>query len=210
MSALHTLYTNRHAAALLRPRPFVEGVIGAAACSPEIPLPPQWMPWTFQPELGLQQEDAAGQQFTFDQITEALINALRETLANMRESKVLLPEDYNFDLSLGAGSKQAQWLTGFLFAHQQLQPLWQQAWELMQSSSQQQAEEAAQQLKHCLKVFSVLADPSAIASGDTALQQSLPAVAKTLPRALGEYQALADTLASYLPNQFESFTKRLD
>lgn len=209
MSALLALYTNRHAIKLLRPRPFVEGVISAAACSPEIPLPPQWMPWVFIPDIG-GDEDVDGQQLVFDQITEALINALRDTLANMREGKTLMPVSYGFNFSRGADAEQAQWLTGFLFAHQQLQPLWQQAWELMQTSCVEQAEEASQQLRHCLKVFSVLADPASVANDDETLQQRLPAIAETLPRALGEYQTLADSLAGFLPNQFESFTQQID
>ncbi|WP_100643840.1 UPF0149 family protein [Alteromonas facilis] len=208
MSALEELYNHPNCKTKLRSKAFVEGVIGAVSCAPEIPMPPQWMPWAFNPSQP--PTDGNDDLSTFEQITDALINQLRDTLAILRSDGSLLPGAYQFDGSAGIDSEQAQWLTGFLFAHQQLQPVWQNAWDNMQTCKPNEAEDAAKTLRHCLKVFSVLADPEAIMAKDTDsdLIEQLPSIARTLPRAILQYSTLANTLASHLPNQFESFTQQ--
>lgn len=207
MRELDPLYSDKRLVNLLQPRPFVEGVIAAASCSPEIPMPPQWMPWTFI-ESASQSQPEALNHHDWERITDCLIKTLRDTLALMKAGKTLIPKSYASPKAFNSHSDQAVWLTGFLFAHQQLQPVWQAAWEYLEKSSQTQAETAASTLKHCLKMFSVLADPDAVTHNDDVREQ-LPHIAKTLPRALSQYVALANELAGFLPNQFESFTETL-
>ncbi|MBT0585265.1 UPF0149 family protein [Alteromonas oceanisediminis] len=205
MKPLDGLYSKTHYRAALQPKPFVEGVIAAVSCAPEIPMPPEWMPWVFNVNVT---DDS---RVDWEVLTDALVKALRDTLSLVRANEPLLPKQYCLELTL-SDSEQAQWLTGFLYAHQQLQPVWQRAWEHLQTASIEEAETASHSLTHCLKVFSALADPQALLAKSDAdtLRKNLPEVAKTLPRTLQQYRQLADRLAGYLPNQFESFTQRTD
>lgn len=210
MSALSVLYANSSIAALLKPQACVEGIIVGVACSPEIPMPPEWMPWVFLPidEQVLCQPDESHWEI----ITDALVKALRDALSAMRAEQTLLPEDYQFDPQAVSTSSQAQWLTGLLFSHQQLQPVWQQAWDQMFNHDESGADEAAGTLKHCLKVFSVMAEPNLVLTqeGQQELRDKLPAIGATVPRTLKQYVELANQLAEHLPNQFESFTQSLN
>ena len=168
-------------------------------------MPPTWMPWVFDGAI------VDDEPVNWESITDALVKALRDTLSAMRANEPLLPDGYQLELEHN-DSQLSQWLTGFLHAHQQLQPVWQDAWEHLQARSIDEAEAAAHTLTHCLKVFSALADPQALLSKtDSAeLRAQLPEVAKTLPRAITQYRQLADRLAGHLPNQFESFTQSAD
>lgn len=209
MSALSVLYSNHSISALLKSQAFVEGVVVGVACSPEIPMPPEWMPWVFAEQraaLDVNDDDL------WETITDGLVKTLRDTLSAMRANENLLPRDYEFDSSALSNSRQARWLTGLLFAHQQLQPVWQQAWDYMFEREESGAEEAADTLKHCLKVFSVMADPDLVLArdGQQGVRDRLPEIGATIPRALNQYIELANRLAEHLPNQFESFTQSLD
>lgn len=203
MSPLESLYQSSINREMLKSKPFVEGVIAAVSCAPEIPMPPEWMPWVF--------EKASDNEHDLDweSVTDALVKALRDTLSILRNDKLPYPKDYVFDPLEPQQSAQSHWLNGFLFAHQALQPVWQKSWECLQNDSLDKAEDAAKSLQHCLKVMSVLADPEAIVDKveNKHLTNKLPEIAKTLPRTIEQYIELANTLAGYLPNQFEQFTQ---
>jgi uncharacterized protein len=203
LSALDSLYTNALNRECLHSKPYTLGVVAAVCCSPEIPMPPEWMPWVFR------QGNSSQADLDWEQITDALVKTLRDSLGRLREEKNILPESYVFDQANLDSSNQAQWLSGFLFAHQQLQPVWQNAWEHMQAKSLDKAEESANMLQHSLKVMSVLAKPSDVLaqSGKPDLADKLPDIAATLPRVVSQYAELANSLAEFLPNQFEQFTQ---
>lgn len=203
MTSLDSLYQDNNNQLMLRPKPFTEGVITAVSCAPEIPMPPQWMPWVFD------QSATTNTDLDWESITDALVKSLRDTLSLLRNERLPLPELYAFDPDNPTTSSQAKWLSGFLFAHQQLQPTWQKAWECLQKDSADKAEEAGKTLRHCLKVMSVLADPDAVADkvDNQDWLAQLPEISATLPRILKQYSQLADELAGYLPNQFEQFTQ---
>lgn len=203
MSPLESLYQSSTNREMLMPMPFVQGVIAAVCCAPEIPMPPEWMPWVFD------QNTAQSAELDWEAVTDGLVKSLRDTLSVLRRDHSPYPQEYKFDLANPKGSAQAQWLSGFLFAHQALQPVWQNAWECLQNDSMDKAELAAKTLQHCLKVMSVLADPEAIVNtvDNQSLADKLPAIAETLPRTLKHYIELANTLAGFLPNQFEQFTQ---
>ena len=184
------------------PKSFAEGVITAVGCAPEIPMPPEWMPWVFS------QHADHTVELDWEAVTDALVKSLRDTLSVLRRDELPYPPEYKFNPDDARNSAQACWLRGFLFAHQALQPVWQKAWEQLQTNSLDEAEAAAKSLQHCLKVMSVLADPDMINNNDgQTLTNNLPAIAKTLPRTLKQYIDLANNLASFLPNQFEQFTR---
>ncbi len=210
MAVIAKLYQDPLIVGKLQPQAFVEGIIAAVSCCPEIPMPPQWMPWVFAADAG--DDLAGGDMARWELITDCLVRQLRDILSALRAGETLLPTSYQYEPAAGSKSSQAMWLQGFLLAHQQLQPVWQNAWEHLQVQSDDAAAvEAANTLKHCLKVFSVLADPDnlTIKSEQQDFREQLPSIAKTLPRALNQYAQLANTLAGYLPNQFESFTQQM-
>ena len=203
LSALDSLLLGEAYREYLYPKPYVLGVVAAICCAPEIPMPPEWMPWVFKDGSEIDQT------LDWEQITDALVKTMRDTLACLREDIDLLPENYQFDPLNLDDSEQAQWLSGFLFAHQRLQPVWQKAWENMQLNAVDKAESSATALQHSLKVMSVLACPSDVLAktNDQALKDKLPDIAATLPRVLNQYVSLANQLSEFLPNQFEQFTQ---
>lgn len=203
MSPLETLYLSSINRKMLKSKPWVEGVVAAVSCAPEIPMPPKWMPWVFDKATD------SSEELDWESVTDALVKTLRDTLSILRNEELPYPEEYTFRPPDPKQSEQAEWLSGFLFAHQALQPIWQKSWECLQNDSMEKAEEAAKTLQHCLKVMSVLADPESLVDKveNTTLLNKLPEIAATLPRTIKQYIELANTLAGYLPNQFEQFTQ---
>ncbi|MBU3021426.1 UPF0149 family protein [Aestuariibacter sp. A3R04] len=206
------LYTSDHYRPLLPEQPFAEGFIFAVATSPEIPMPETWMPWLVYGKGG------AHHSASMDRLAEGLMNALRDTLGNMRVERCCIPQIYlQMHGDDEVSPELAKWLTGLLAAHNQLEPCWQQAWVLAAEAEKNapiDAKEAPEKrLRRCLTLFSTLADVKqamAARNKDRAaqLQRHLPVLVKQVPGMLKEYIGLAGELAAVLPNQFETFVKK--
>ncbi|MAI63501.1 MAG: hypothetical protein CL600_01240 [Alteromonas sp.] len=210
----------------------VDGMIFAVAACPEIPMPEQWMPWLIQ---------SASSQLVdsdVDILADTLMNGLRAHLDFMRQGRIALPPhcmetivttDAGKEEMIKPSSALSQWLNGLLIVHKNVEPVWQNAWQLAEKKqanidrlNHEDAEEKAAnnegeapevQLSRCLKLFTTLANI------DLAYQQrqpqhaeqlskNLPILVKQLPALLKDYTTLAGDLAGALPNQFEMFTKK--
>jgi uncharacterized protein len=82
----------------------------------------------------------------------------------------------------------------------------------MQQRKPEEAPALAKDLKHCLLVFSTFANPpAAIAQakerGEMNLEDKLPMIAQSLQSTLLQYVSISGKLASFLPNQFETFAQ---
>lgn len=187
-------------AGTLHPEFYVRGVIFAVAACPEIPVPGNWFSWTFARHQQLTDEQ------TTDQLADCLMSELQTQLAQMRGKHAasnFLPHECG--LQQAPDSPLALWLQGVLFVHQQLQCLWQMAWDKLLEKNPDKADEYASDLKHILRLLTTFADvPLALEqSANPDLANQLPEIYAGLPRALNRYVSLADELAGYLPNQFE-------
>ncbi len=196
---------------MLPAQAFTEGFIFAIAAAPEIPMPETWMPALINGSNN--NLDPA----RVDQLADALMFTLRDSLKGMRDKEALLPEYVVWadDKQRRAGAEQ--WLTGLLAGHQLVEECWQQAWQRAQhaakGNSEGLTETPAKRLTRCLKLFSSLADAEfalSVRSGEhaTTFRQHIPVLYQQLPVMLKEYVVLADELAASLPNQFETFQKR--
>lgn len=186
----------------------IQGLCFAVAAAPEIPSPEQWMAWAL-----IAPEDI--DQALADKLAGPLMDCFKQQLLLMRDEQAagVLPDECEFYPGMTLESPLSQWLCGCLLGHRQLQPVWQQSWQLMQQQQPEQAPQAAKELSHILRLLSTfanieLATEQAAERGNPALQRQLPEIAQTLPRALQEYVALSGKLAGYLPNQFETFNSQ--
>ena len=83
----------------------------------------------------------------------------------------------------------------------------------MQEKAPEQAPVLAKKLKHSLGMFSTFADNAlameqAKKRGQADFERKLPLIALSLPEALNTYVSISGELASYLPNQFETFVQK--
>lgn len=218
---LSALYTNPDQAFFLHSQYYVEGcLLGACAC-PEIPLPDVWLPWVIKHHGQIQNVSQA------DSITNDLFAFFKHCLAQMHANNLSLPEYVKYSTVL-AGQDSAdenyplkQWCLGLLTAHSASENVWQGAWHKMQQQDPDLAPKLAKNLKHCLLVFSTFAEPEkAIIKGNVknseqnqdvqTLADNLPIIAKSLNTTLKTYVDIAGELAAYLPNQFETFEKKVN
>lgn len=152
-----------------------------------------------------------------DIIGDGLLDGLRVTLAAMRDDKV--QDCFCYDWR-----EQQQlverWLTGLLAGHQLVEPTWRAAWQAAGKHEQHSDNDTdcasdtphdpAKTLTRCLKYFSTFANfELALKSRDAqqrmALQQNIDGMLSLMPAMLREYVNLANDLANYLPNQFETY-----
>lgn len=187
---------------LLRSYHEVCGLLFSVAAAPQIPAPQQWMPWVL-----ISDEMSAE---VAEKLTQSLMDCFKAQLLIMRDEGNLLPRVCVYHTGLTLEDALSQWMSGCLLGHQHLHNIWQQAWTAMQKHNQHLAPQAAGELSHLLRLFSTFANvplalQQAADKGNAGLAGQLDAIAQTLPRALGQYVALAGQLADHLPNQFETF-----
>jgi uncharacterized protein len=139
------------------------------------------------------------------------MDVLKDTLAEQKGSGVtFLPVEATYASVKSADGFAARWLQGLLFAHQQLEPIWQSAWQGMQQKQPDKAPKRGKDLQHCLSLFTTFADlPFALQNqADDTFEKKLPDIFATLPRALTRYLSLSEALVPYLPDQFEQIIQR--
>jgi uncharacterized protein len=193
-----------------------DGMIFAVAASPEIPMPEQWMPWL------IQSSSSALVDKDVDALADVLMNNLRAHLQCMTDDSPLMPtrceySDGEVDTAPEIPAELAQWLEGLLYVHQQLEDVWQQAWEKLSAKEALREDINAsdtpeKRLSRCLKLFTTLANVELALQyrnpGQAQqLKENLPLLWKQLPAMIQDYIALAGELSAALPNQFETFTK---
>lgn len=187
---------------------YVEGVILGAASCPEIPMPNIWLPWLYKQKNSL----VAG-----DEITDSLFAYFKHCLNDMRNNSLSLPSYvYYNDVSATNCKPQdnepmKKWCEGILTAHGATQSSWQSAWNRMQKADPDRAPQLAKELKRCLNMFSTFADPTKKinqSANPEELKKKLPVIAKSLDNSLTSYVRVSGELASYLPNQFETFAQQ--
>lgn len=204
------IYANPENAEMLHSRFYVEGAIFGAGVSPEIPMPNVWLPWAIKHHGQMQSNEQA------DAITDALFAYFKFCLQQMKDKLQTLPSYCVFEDDSNkwdANNPLAQWLKGVLMAHSSMESVWQNAWKLMQERNPEQAPELAKQLKHSLGMFSTFADinlalEQASLRGQVDFEKKLPLIAKSLPDSVATYVSISGELASYLPNQFETFVQK--
>lgn len=202
---LKPLYDSSSFASVLPDIYHADGMIFAVASAPEIPMPEQWMPWLVQHSSGVLVDSDV------DVIADALMNTLRSHLQHMRDEQSSWPfSTVNLGDNASTNTALSCWLKGLLTAHQQLDDVWQRAW---QNVTQQplSIEPPEKRLTRCLKLFSTLADEAlALRQRNDeqakVLKENLPALRKQVSPLLSDYVALAGELAQSLPNQFEMFS----
>lgn len=204
---LSQLFANPNEVSFLHSRYYVEGcLLGACAC-PEIPLPDVWLPWVIKEHNQIQNAEQA------DQITDELFNYFKHCLAQMNNNALALPEYVSYSGEFKQDMPLREWCKGLLMAHSAREQYWQGAWRKMQKQNPEDAPKMAKDLKHCLLMFSTFADPQeAVTEAEAksqekaaALRENMPLIAQSLNETLVTYVDLAGKLATYLPNQFETF-----
>lgn len=207
------IYQSPEIAEILHSRYYVEGAIFGAAVTPEIPMPDVWLPWAIKHHGQMQNNQQA------DLITDALFDYFKYALQQMKDNAKCLPnyavfeDDGSGSLDVLGVSPLSEWLQGVLMAHSSMEAVWQNAWQLMQDKNPEQAPGLAKKLKHSLGMFSTFADialaiEQAKQRGQANFEQKLPLIALSLPEALNTYVSISGELASYLPNQFETFVQK--
>jgi uncharacterized protein len=204
------IYSNPDNAALLHSRFYVEGAIFGAGVAPEIPMPDIWLPWAIKQHGQMQNNEQA------DNITDALFDYFKFCLQKMKDNQYSLPSYCVFedDSSNWTGDcALSQWMKGVLMAHSSMESVWHNAWQLMQDRNPDKAPILAKQLKHSLGMFSTFADielaiEQANERGQSDFVQKLPLIAQSLPASVAIYVSISGELATYLPNQFETFVQK--
>jgi uncharacterized protein len=204
------IYQNSDIADMLHSRYYVEGALLGAGVAPEIPMPDVWLPWAIKHHGQMQNNQQA------DVITDALFDYFKYCLQQMKDNALRMPVYCIFEddsEKWGRTSSLSQWLQGVLTAHSSMEPVWQNAWQLMHDKNPQHAPVLAKKLKHSLGMFSTFADvelaiEQAKMRGQMDFKNNLPLIAQSLPEALNTYVSISGELANYLPNQFETFVQR--
>jgi uncharacterized protein len=203
------IYQNSDIVDVLHSRYYVEGIIFGAGVSPEIPMPDVWLPWAIKHHGQMQNNQQA------DVITDVLFDYFKYCLQQMKDNAQSIPNYGVFEDDSdkwGVSSPLSQWLQGLLTAHSSMEPVWQNAWQLMQDKNPNNAPVLAKKLKHSLGMFSTFADvelaiEQAKKRGQIDFENKLSSIAPSLPDAFNTYVSISGELASYLPNQFETFVQ---
>ncbi|XOV79651.1 MAG: UPF0149 family protein [Aestuariibacter sp.] len=198
ISALEDLH-HSHQDVLHQPF-YIRGLLFAVCASPDIPMPEQWFPWIIKDSGSIDAEQV-------NQLSDLLMNMLKEQLQAMRDDKVMLPDDCQYPQQQ---QNLQHWLTGLLAGHSLLEKTWQQGWDLMTQNQDADANALSLDLKRCLKMFSTFADPttairSSAQSGGTQYAAKLETLAPSLDAILRDYVRISGVLVGHLPNQFEVF-----
>lgn len=185
----------------------IDGLLFAVAAAPEIPMPDTWLPWLVKQPGTIQAKDA-------DELTSLLLALLKHRLAEMRDETFALPEECRFDTDK-SNLALTQWLTGLMIGHQQLEPVWLDAWQCVQKQQPERLPDLQRDLSHCLRMFSTFAEPQlaieqAQQRGNDALAAKLPVIFQSFPKALKQYVDISGELVGYMPNQFEMYDKPLE
>lgn len=204
------IYQNSDIVNVLHSRYYVEGIIFGAGVSPEIPMPDVWLPWAIKHHGQMQNNQQA------DVITGVLFDYFKYCLQQMKDNAQRIPSYGVFEDdsdNWGISSPLSQWLQGLLTAHSSMEPVWQNAWQLMQDKNPNNAPVLAKKLKHSLGMFSTFADvelaiEQAKKRGQMDFENKLSSIAASLPDAFNTYVSISGELASYLPNQFETFVQK--
>jgi uncharacterized protein len=204
------IYQNSDIADMLHSRYYVEGALLGAGVAPEIPMPDVWLPWAIKHHGQMQNNQQA------DVITDALFDYFKYCLQQMKDNALRMPIYCSFEddsEKWGRSSPLSQWMQGVLTAHSSMEPVWQNAWQLMHDKNPQHAPVLAKKLKHSLGMFSTFADvelafEQARKRGQMDFEKKLPLIAQSLPDSLSTYVSISGELASYLPNQFETFVQK--
>ena len=206
-SALKTLDNflgHQHNAVIFQSAHYIRGLLFAVCTSPDIPMPEQWFPWVVKQGGQIQSQQV-------DKVASILMQLLKEQLQAMRDEKVQLPADCHFGEQ---DEHLAQWMTGLTSGHKLLEPIWQEAWQVMLDKHPSLSETFAKDLSRCLRMFSTFADlplatQQAKARGVDNFSQQLPVLAKSLSNSLRDYVRLSGELVSFLPNQFDTFQQNM-
>ncbi|MFT5712153.1 MAG: hypothetical protein ACI9DQ_000556 [Glaciecola sp.] len=204
------IYQNSDVADMLHSRYYVEGALLGAGVSPEIPMPDVWLPWAIKHHGQIQNNQQA------DVITNALFDYFKYCLQQMKDNTLGMPIYCIFEDDSEKwvrSSPLSQWMQGLLTAHSSMELVWQNTWQLMHDKNPQHAPVLAKKLKHSLGMFSTFADvelafKQAKKRGQMDFEKKLPLIAQSLPEALSTYVSISGELASYLPNQFETFKQK--
>ena len=188
--------------AVLHPFMYIDGLLFAVSAAPEIPMPDVWLPWVVKHQGDIQQQH-------IDQLMGVLLARLKSRLSSMRDERFHLPDNCCFETN-ASNVALSHWLTGLLFGHQQLDVVWQDAWQQMLTKNPQAQKNLRRDLSHCLRMFSTFADPhlaiqQAKDNGNPELEAKLPQIFLSFPKALQQYVDISGKLVSYLPNQFELY-----
>lgn len=207
MTEFDSLFCHPVFVSLLPSQPMAEGTLFAIAAAPEIPMPEMWMPWLVSSSP--QGTGIISEQQT-DQLATGLMDGLRNHLANMRDGHILLQTDYAWSENPAERQAYEAFLTGLLHGHQRLEATWSKVWRLAEEKEQSLEESMATRLSRCLKYFSTMANTQLTLSTMSnekrpEFERNLPVLAQQRNKMLKEYVDLADQLASFLPNQFETF-----
>ena len=174
------------------------------------------MPWL------IQSSSSALVDKDVDALADVLMSNLRAHLQCMTDDSPLMPtrceySDGEVDTAPEIPAELAQWLEGLLYVHQQLEDVWQQAWEKLSAKEALREDINAsdtpeKRLSRCLKLFTTLANVELALQyrnpGQAQqLKENLPLLWKQLPAMIQDYIALAGELSAALPNQFETYTK---
>ncbi len=208
MKSLDVLFSDIGDSHFLQNQFFVEGTILGACSCPEIPLPDDWLPWTILHHNKIEDTVQA------DRVFSQLFEYFRCVLAEMRNN-IYAPPRY-LQYSLASSNLELQsFMQGLIYAHQQCESIWQNAWVLMQAKNAEKAPSLSKDLKHCILMFSTFADikqatMQAEQRNESAFSQNLPTISRSIPAAISKYLAISGELAAYLPNQFETFEQIRD
>lgn len=188
---------------------FIHGQIFAIAAAPEIPMPQEWMMWVFKdPDMNTSSADA-------DALTGLLMSLFQYHLRQMRDESVALPDFCSLTERQDENSPLSLWCQGVLSVHQQLEPIWQQAWDRVPPQGAEEGNKLSKSLHHALSMFSTFANiPLALtrlpADKSDELAERLGEIYQALPQALKGYVDVSGSLAGYLPDQFETFKQQAE
>lgn len=165
-------------------------------------MPEVWLPWVVKNQGDIRQKDA-------DELMGLLLELLKSRLSEMRDDQFPLPKDCTYS-SERNNDELKQWLTGLLFGHQQLEQVWQEAWQHMMKQDPEAQPKLKRDLSHCLRMFSTFANPDlAISQAEQRdnheLAEKLPVIFESFPKALKQYVDISGKLVGYIPNQFELY-----
>jgi uncharacterized protein len=202
-AALRELCRSADFCHVLHPYEYIQGLLFAVCAAPEIPMPETWLPWVMKTHHQLTSAEQT------QSLTDLLMKLLQQQLKNMSEERISLPTGVNFHHTDEAKNTAAVWCRGMLFGHHQLEPVWQNAWDKMQSTEPANMQKLHKDLRHCLYMFTTFADiPLAVKQakerGSHQLRDALPTIFLFFPQTLKTYVGLSGRLVDYLPHQFET------
>lgn len=219
LSALEKFYQYQDNATIFQSPVYIRGLLFAVCASPDIPMPEQWFPWVVK-------QGGEIQSHQVDKVANILMQLLKEQLRAMRDDKIQLPADCHFAAASDSDQTESDqtdrektanlqaWMSGLTAGHGLLEPVWQEAWQIMMEKQSDTSEVFAKDLSRCLRMFSTFADielatQQARQRGAEDFQDKLPVLAKSISGCLRDYVRLSGDLVSFLPNQFDTFQKQM-